>query len=104
MTDHCPDFAVVTNFSEKGMCLSTGYCLPCDNPIELLIPLKAEALKVLVRVRRLSKVDDFNYILGVELIDAPDEYIKFVINHRNVFNSLKGFQFNERFRVYNYDL
>ena len=99
-----PDSATVTNFSENGMCIGSGYCLPCDDTLELLIPLHVEVLRVLVKIRRMEKVDDFNYTLGVELVDPPHEYLEFVMNHRSVFKSLNGFQFNDRYRLFNYDL
>jgi hypothetical protein len=104
ISSHSPDSAVVSDFSENGMRISTGYCLPCDDTSELLIPLTAEILKVRVKIRRLVKVDNLHYVLGVELLAPPNEYLEFVVNHRNLFKSLKGFQFNDRYRLFNYDI
>jgi hypothetical protein len=80
-----PYSGTVTNYSENGMCITTGYCLPCDNTLEMLIPLRTNVLKVIVRVRRIVKIDDFNYTLGVELLDPSKEYLELVAHNRDIF-------------------
>ncbi len=99
-----PDSAVVTNFTRNGMCIRTSYCLPCDNSLELLIPLNKGILKLHVRIRRIKQLDDIHYALGVELIDTPEEYREFVHIQRKVFKALKKSPFNKHYRLFNYDL
>ena len=99
-----PDSAVVTDFTENGMCIRTGYCLPCDNTLELLIPLSKGILKLHARIRRVTQLDDTRYALGLELIDTPEEYREFVRIQRKIFKDLKSSPFNKQYRLFNYDL
>jgi hypothetical protein len=70
----------VKNLSENGMFISTGNFLPCSDHLEIIVPLEDEISKFCARIRRIEKVDDLNYSMGIELIDPPDNYRKFVDN------------------------
>jgi c-di-GMP-binding flagellar brake protein YcgR len=70
----------VKNLSENGMFISTGNFLPCSDRLEIIVPLEDEISKFYARIRRIEKVDDLNYSMGIELIDPPDNYRKFVDN------------------------
>ena len=70
----------VKNISEKGMFISTGNFLPCINTLEVLIPLEEEISTFSARIRRIEKIDDASYSMGIELIDPPESYRKFINN------------------------
>ncbi len=72
----------VKNLSENGMFISTGNFLPCIVRIEILIPLDEEISRFYVRIRRIEKIDDANYSMGVELMDSPESYLQFVKKHK----------------------
>ncbi len=70
----------VTNLSEKGMFIRTRMDFPFDSIFDLLIPLDEEVLHVPVKVRRIVKTDNFYDGIGVELLNPPQNYLKFVNN------------------------
>ncbi len=70
----------IKNLSENGMFIKTGNFLPCINWIEILVPLENEISKFFARIRRIEKVDDSNYSMGIEILDPPVSYIEFVGN------------------------
>ncbi len=70
----------IKNISENGMYISTTNFLPCKNNIEMLIPLNNEVSKFNTRIRRIEKVNDLLFNIGVEILDPPETYLKFVKN------------------------
>ena len=68
----------IKNISENGMYISTTNFLPCKHNIEMMIPLKEEASIFKARIRRIEKVNDALFNIGVELLNPPDTYIKFI--------------------------
>jgi len=72
----------VKNLSEKGMYISTGNFLPCIKKLEIIIPLQEEISKFYGEIKRIEKIDDAIYSMGVELLGPPDNYTQFVENLR----------------------
>ena len=77
----------IKNLSEKGMFITTCDFLPCDDTLELLVPLDEEISKFIAKIRRIVKLDDQNYHIGVELLHPPKNYIDYVNNLNAVWNS-----------------
>ncbi len=71
-------YGIATNISEKGMCIKTGTCLPCDSQIRLQIPLKDTQLEVPAQVIRVETTGDFYDTMGVELLKPTKKYLKIV--------------------------
>ncbi len=69
-------YGIVFNVSENGMCISTGMCLPSDEVIKLLIPIKDGNMEVAVRVKWTLKTYDFYDNMGVELIKPSRKYLQ----------------------------
>jgi hypothetical protein len=72
----------VKNISEKGMLISTGNFLPCIDMVEILIPLEDEISNLAATIKRVEKINDSIYSMGIELLDPPDNYLEFVSNLR----------------------
>jgi len=70
----------IRNLSENGMFIKTGNFLPCINWIEIFVPLEEEISSFFARIRRIEKVDDANFTMGIELLDPPYNYLEFVGN------------------------
>ena len=68
----------ITNLSEKGMCISTGMCLPYNSMFEVLIPLKEKVMEVLAKVRWVKETNGKYDTMGVELMKPPENYLDFV--------------------------
>ncbi len=79
-------YGIVKNISEKGMCIHTGICLPFDSKVKLIIPLKDDHLEIPVKVRWVSKTNDFYDTMGVELLNPSKKYLRIV---NSIKNSLK---------------
>ena len=73
----------VKNISENGMFINTCNFLPCNNKVELLIPLKEEISRFSAIIRRIEREDDSRYNIGIELLNPPEKYMEFI-------NSLKS--------------
>lgn len=69
----------ITNLSEKGMCISTGMCLPYNSMFELLIPLKENVLEVPVKVMWVKETNNEYDTMGVKLMEPPENYLDFVV-------------------------
>jgi hypothetical protein len=82
---HCDStcYGIVTNISEKGMCINSGVCLPYDSKIKLHIPLKNQHLALPVKVRWVAKTNEFYDTMGVELLNPTKKYLQIV-------SSIKG--------------
>jgi len=68
----------LVNFSRNGMLINTKLCFPLKSTFEILLPTGDEILKVPVKVSRLLKTDNIYTGIGVELLDAPREYLVFL--------------------------
>ncbi len=68
----------ITNLSEKGMCISTGMCLPYNSMFEVLIPLKENVLEVPAKVIWVKETNSTYDTMGVTLIEPPENYLYFV--------------------------
>ena len=68
------------NISESGMFIRTNNFLPCENTVNIIIPLKKQISRVSVSIRRIEKKTSTDFAVGVELIDPPDSYKKYVRN------------------------
>ncbi len=84
-------YATVKNCSENGVCINTSNFLPSGNTVEVEIPLKKETFKLPAKIVRILKIDDFNYTIGMELLDPPQGYSEFVGNLRNICQTLNDF-------------
>lgn len=78
----------IKNLSENGMFIKTGNFLPCINWIEIFVPLDEEISRFFARIRRIEKIDDANFSIGIELLDPPNSYMDFVGNLKAEIKSL----------------
>ena len=69
----------ITNLSEKGMCISTGMCLPYNSMFEVLIPLKENVLEVPAKVIWVKETNSKYDTMGVKLMEPPENYLDFVV-------------------------
>ncbi len=77
---------IVTNLSEKGMCINAVMCLSFNPNAKIKITLKDEDLTVTVRVKRVLMTDSFYDTLGIEVLNPTKEYLEFVNSLRCVCN------------------
>ncbi|MEW6599404.1 MAG: PilZ domain-containing protein [Nitrospirota bacterium] len=77
----------IRNISENGMYIKTSNFLPCINWIEIFVPLQEEISRFFARIRRVEKIDDANYCMGIELLDPPRNYLAFVGNLKTLVKS-----------------
>lgn len=68
----------IKNLSENGMYISTSNFLPCKDKIEMIIPLKATVTTFKSRIRRIEKINDSIFNIGVEILNPPASFIDFV--------------------------
>jgi len=71
-------YGLATNVSEKGMYISAGTTLPDNWETDLLVPVKDDQLAIASRVRWTKKTNGFYDVMGVELFDPPEKYLKIV--------------------------
>jgi len=76
-------YGIAKNVSEGGMCISTGYCLPCETCSSVLIPVGDDHIELNFRVRWAKKTGDFYDIMGIELIEIDREYMRLIQNLRS---------------------
>jgi hypothetical protein len=70
---------IVMDCSEKGMGIRTrSYYLPCSYDIEVHIPLDEVVSTIRGKIKWVSKINDFTYDMGVELIDPSEHYLKYM--------------------------
>jgi hypothetical protein len=76
----------VANLSEKGMFINiTDMSFPLDIQFEIMIPDKGKTLRVPVNLNRIEMSPTSRDGIGVELLNPPEEYLKFI-------KSLKSFR------------
>ncbi len=78
----------VTNLSKNGMYIEADQNLPVKSKMDMLNPFKSYCvvclpfsegkLKVIVKLRRLVEADSDFTCMGVELVNPPQSYLKFV--------------------------
>lgn len=71
---------IATNISENGMFISTQMCFPLDTQLDILILSNKDMLTVPVKIRWVRKSKDIYDGIGVEILDAPKQYLEFVTN------------------------
>jgi hypothetical protein len=64
----------VLNLSETGMFIGTRECFPLDS----IIRIESELLKVLVRVKRVTEINGYYDGVGVELSNRSQDYLKYI--------------------------
>jgi hypothetical protein len=81
---------IILNISEDGMFISTQEVdFPFESNLELFIRRRHMLLKVPVIVRRLTKSESVFDGMGVQIINPPPEYKKFVRNLKSTESVLK---------------
>jgi len=69
----------ITNISEDGMFITTGtVAFPFESNLTIFIRRNEMLLKVPVRVCRLTKTGNVFNGIGVQVIDAEQDYLNFV--------------------------
>jgi len=68
----------IKNLSENGMYIRTSNFLPCRDRIEMIIPLKDQVTTFKSRIRRIEKINDAIFNIGVEILNPPASFIAFV--------------------------
>ncbi len=71
-------FGIIKNVSERGMCIETGSCPPCESTVKLRIDSGKDHLEIMVKVRRKEKADRFYDIMGVEFIKPTKKILEFI--------------------------
>jgi len=69
---------IIKNVSERGMCIETGSCPPCESTVKLRIHSGKEHLEIPVKVRRKEKADRFYDIMGVEFVRPTKKIMEFI--------------------------
>jgi len=75
-------YGIAKNISERGMCISTGFCLPCDTSSSVLIPVGDDHIEIKFKVKWIKKTGDFYDMMGIELINIHEKYTKLIENLR----------------------
>ncbi len=76
----------VTNLSENGMFISTKVKFPVNSVFIMLMLINKHALKIPIKVRRtVSPENDYypDYGMGVELVNAPQNYLDYVTGYQS---------------------
>lgn len=69
---------LIKNLSENGMYISTTNFLPCKDKIEMIIPLKKAVTTFKSRIRRIKRINESRFYIGVEILNPPASFIEFV--------------------------
>jgi len=69
---------IIKNVSERGMCIETGSCPPCESTVKLRIHSGKDYLEIPVKVRRKEKADRFYDIMGVEFVKPTKKILQFI--------------------------
>lgn len=68
----------ILNLSEKGMFISTRKCLPTDSMFVIIIRIEERLLKIVAKVKRLTKGSGYHNGMGVELLYTSVGYLEFI--------------------------
>lgn len=72
------DIATILNVSKNGMCIASRRGYSMNSELNLSITVPGTVLKLSARVSRPVQDSDQGKVVGVEVLDAPPEYIYFV--------------------------
>ena len=78
-SDKTKRYGTLVNCSEKGMYIKPSISTAVNSVYEIRIPLKRELLKVPGRVVRVEKSGDCYEGFGLELMQFPKSYLKYLI-------------------------
>ena len=76
--DGTPCHGIIKNVSERGMCIETGSCPPCESTVNLRIDSGKDHFEIPVKVRRKEKADRFYDIMGVEFLKPTKKIVQFI--------------------------
>ena len=68
----------ILNISESGLFLSTRKCLPSDSFFVVIVNTENKLLKLIARVKRVTKKTGECDGVGIALLEPPNEYHLFV--------------------------
>ncbi len=68
----------VLNLSEKGMFVRTRRYLPSESKFIIVMRGEKEVLKILAKVKRVTKTDGYHDGMGIEVLNPSEEYLDFV--------------------------
>ncbi len=71
-------YGIIKNVSERGMCIETGSCPPCESTVKLQIHSGKDNFEIPVKVRRKEKADRFYDIMGVEFVKPTPKILQFI--------------------------
>ena len=83
---------IVTNISEKGMFISTKMNFPSESVLVTSILINKHTLKLPIKIKRTVKSNNDNVYagnsgIGVELLDPPGEYKRYVDSFKSSSNA-----------------
>ncbi len=68
----------ILNLSERGMFISTMKYIPSESKFVVVIRIKKDILKMLAKVKRVTRKNLNSDGIGIELIDPDDSYLKYL--------------------------
>ena len=81
-------YITIKDCSENGLSFISSNFIHHNDDVEIHLPLKKEVLNINAKIRRTYKIDDYNYIIGVEIVAPPRSYLEFINTLRSVYESL----------------
>ena len=78
-SDKTKRYGTLVNCSEKGMYIKPSLSTPVNSVYEIRIPMKRELLRIPGRVVRVEKSGDCYEGFGLELMQFPKSYLKYLI-------------------------
>ena len=76
--DRAIHYGIVTDISEKGMCIKVGVSLPYHSGDRLIIYSKIEQLKIPYKILWLKECCNMSDAIGVEVLQLYDQHLKIV--------------------------
>jgi hypothetical protein len=73
---------MVTNLSDRGMCINTTMRILFNPSDKLLITLKEKNLNVSAKIKRIIMEDSISDSMDVEVLEPSEEYLEFVDSFR----------------------
>ena len=70
----------LSNVSSEGMFVETVYCFPVDATLMLMMKKNESFVNLIVKVKRLVRNSGLYKGMGVQLMNSPGSYLKFVDN------------------------
>ena len=78
-SDKTKRYGTLVNCSEKGMYIKPSISTSVNSVYEIRIPMKKEVVKIPGRVVRIEKSGDCYEGFGLELMQFPKSYLKYLI-------------------------